>query len=86
MSVQERLASVRAELREVEEALDDLDALQRSERGDYHAAREHVAEEVFDVIWNLCDLTELLAVDLEAAARVKMAHNFNRTWQVSGEV
>ena len=78
-SAAERMVSVRAELVEVEEALEEL-ARAQDLSSDVEAARAHVAEEVFDVIWNLCDLTEILGVNLEEASRAKMAHNATRTW------
>ena len=38
------------------------------------------AEELFDVIWNVCDLANLLGIDLDSVSDRKMSHNEHRVW------
>lgn len=38
------------------------------------------AEELFDVIWNVCDLANLLGIDLDSVSDRKISHNENRVW------
>jgi NTP pyrophosphatase (non-canonical NTP hydrolase) len=39
-----------------------------------------VGHEMYDVLWNLCDLARLTGIDLEQAAADKRAVNEGRTW------
>lgn len=41
---------------------------------------EAVAEELYDVVWNACDLTSILGINLDTAAVRKAATNRYRTW------
>jgi NTP pyrophosphatase (non-canonical NTP hydrolase) len=43
-------------------------------------ASGHPGEELFDVIWNVCDLANLLDLDMDQAAERKMARNLERVW------
>jgi NTP pyrophosphatase (non-canonical NTP hydrolase) len=43
-------------------------------------ARERLGMEIYDVVWNLCDLANILQVDLEGAFAKKVALNRKRTW------
>lgn len=54
----------------------------------YHPDAENIGEikekmglEMYDVIWNLCDLANKLGIDLEEASRRKMDINKTRTWK-----
>ncbi|GAA2748076.1 MazG nucleotide pyrophosphohydrolase domain-containing protein [Terrabacter aerolatus] len=38
------------------------------------------AEELFDVIWNVCDLANLLGIDLDSVSERKISHNHDRVW------
>lgn len=44
------------------------------------AAVDEVAMELYDVIWNACDLANIVGVDLDDAARRKAAFNCDRQW------
>ncbi len=41
---------------------------------------ESIGEEMYDVIWNVCDLARLLGIDLDEAADRKARQNESRTW------
>lgn len=71
-----RMLHVTAEVGEVADALIALTATldPRSEM------REALGHEIFDVIWNLCALANALGIDIETAAKEKMAINAERTW------
>jgi NTP pyrophosphatase (non-canonical NTP hydrolase) len=43
-------------------------------------AREKLGMEMYDVIWNICDLANLAGIDLEACFRKKADINKDRTW------
>lgn len=43
-------------------------------------ARANVGYEIYDCVWNLCDLANLFDLDLEAAFEQKAAINRNRRW------
>jgi len=42
--------------------------------------KRKIGHEIFDVIWNLCDLANLLKIDLEKCGREKMELNNKRKW------
>lgn len=65
---------------EVGEVADALIALQTASADQADAAREALGHEIFDVIWNLCALANTTAIDIEQAARTKMALNADRAW------
>lgn len=48
--------------------------------GDSIEARAEVGAEMYDVIWNVCDLANILAIDLDAAAAAKAEFNRRRVW------
>jgi NTP pyrophosphatase (non-canonical NTP hydrolase) len=43
-------------------------------------ANDGGGEKLFDVIWNVCDLANLLGLDLDAAAERKIGGNHGRIW------
>lgn len=47
---------------------------------DAEAVKRRLGMEIYDVVWNLCDLANMLGIDLEAAFQRKMAINRQRTW------
>lgn len=65
---------------EVGEVADALIALQAATAEQIDAARSALGQEIFDVIWNLCALANASGIDVEQAARTKMAINADRTW------
>lgn len=48
-------------------------------RNDDNIKRE-IGLEMFDVIWNICDLANKLEIDLEEAFQEKMEINRDRVW------
>ncbi|MEB4783501.1 MazG-like family protein [Paenibacillus jamilae] len=53
----------------------------------YHSESEKLEEikedlglEMYDIIWNLCDLANKVGIDLEVAAHKKIEINRNRIW------
>ena len=47
---------------------------------DDEARRQRIGHEMYDVLWNLCDLARLTGIDLEQAAAGKRRINQTRTW------
>lgn len=47
---------------------------------DREAVKRRLGMEIYDVFWNLCDLANMLDIDLEAAFQRKIAINRQRTW------
>ncbi|HDR7970278.1 TPA: pyrophosphatase, partial [Bacillus pacificus] len=43
-------------------------------------AKREIGLEMFDVIWNVCDLANKLEIDLEKAFEEKMMINKKREW------
>jgi NTP pyrophosphatase (non-canonical NTP hydrolase) len=43
--------------------------------------KERLGLEMYDVIWNLCELANKLEIDLEQAAQQKMRINRDRVWK-----
>ena len=73
-----RLVYLMTEVGEVSsEALRLSEARTEEER---QQAREALGMEIYDVVWNLCDLANILEVDLEAAFEKKAAQNRDRLW------
>ena len=77
-TIAERVTFLIGEIQELaEEAL--LPAAQDSPV-DQAATRERLSLEMYDVVWNLCDLANITGVDLETAFAAKHAINARRTW------
>lgn len=47
---------------------------------DISAVKQELGMEIYDVMWNLCDLANMLDIDLEAAFARKVEINRNRKW------
>ncbi|MBK8901159.1 MAG: MazG-like family protein [Anaerolineaceae bacterium] len=47
---------------------------------DQDEAKERLGMEIYDVIWNLCDLANIVGIDLETTFEKKMAINRGRKW------
>jgi NTP pyrophosphatase (non-canonical NTP hydrolase) len=43
-------------------------------------ARRHLGAEMYDVVWNICDLANIMGVDLETSFSNKEAVNKEREW------
>ena len=80
-SVEERTLFFVSEVGEVAEALLKLRwADAKGTREELTARKHELALELYDVIWNLCDLANILGLDLDAAAVEKNALNSQRSW------
>lgn len=44
------------------------------------AIKRNIGHEIYDIVWNLCDLANLIEIDLEAAFAEKQAMNADRRW------
>ncbi|HHY1427227.1 TPA: MazG nucleotide pyrophosphohydrolase domain-containing protein [Bacillus cereus] len=71
-TIEERAMYTMAELGELAEGILKRDKIQDSER--------EIGLEMFDVIWNVCDLANKLEIDLEKAFEEKMRINKKREW------
>jgi NTP pyrophosphatase (non-canonical NTP hydrolase) len=77
-TLEERLGYL---LDEVEELSDEVLLLVGLEdAADRAAVRVRLGHEIYDVLWNLCDLAALAGIDLEAALAEKHAINQQRRW------
>ncbi len=64
---------------EIGELSDELIKLKWKDQNKDNLKRK-IGHEIFDVIWNLCDLANLLKIDLEKCGREKMEMNNKRKW------
>jgi NTP pyrophosphatase (non-canonical NTP hydrolase) len=48
---------------------------------DVEEAKRKLGLEMYDVLWNLCDLANMLGIDLDSACRRKIAYNRARVWE-----
>lgn len=71
-TIEERAMYAMAELGELVEVILKRDKIQDSKR--------EIGLEMFDVIWNVCDLANKLEIDLEKAFKEKMMMNKKRQW------
>ena len=47
---------------------------------DHEEAKRNIGHEMYDIVWNLCDLANQLDIDLEKAFKEKEAVSRNRVW------
>jgi NTP pyrophosphatase (non-canonical NTP hydrolase) len=66
-------------LREAMELADEVIQLPAKGAGDSESL-QRVGHEMYDVLWNLCDLARLTGIDLVQAAAEKRLINEHRTW------
>lgn len=71
-TIEERTIYTMAELGELAEVILKRDTIQDAKR--------EIGLEMFDVIWNVCDLANKLNIDLEKAFAEKMKINKKREW------
>jgi NTP pyrophosphatase (non-canonical NTP hydrolase) len=71
-TIEERTIYTMAELGELAEVILKRDTIQDAKR--------EIGLEMFDVIWNVCDLANKLEIDLEKAFEEKMRINKKREW------
>ncbi len=43
--------------------------------------KQNIGHEIYDVVWNLCDLANQLEIDLEPAFQAKRDFNATRRWE-----
>lgn len=80
-SLERRVMSLVTELGEVvDETLKLVDSEKQQTEADLEEIRESLGMEIYDVIWNLCDLANLAGIDLEDAFSKKVALNRFRQW------
>ena len=81
-----RVVFLVSEVGEVAKELLQLERLQHAaaaydgRTSDQEAVKERLGMEIYDVIWNLCDLANLAEIDLEAAFLKKNELNREREW------
>ncbi|MEN1936594.1 MazG nucleotide pyrophosphohydrolase domain-containing protein [Paenibacillus sp. 102] len=75
-TIEKRTMYLMAELGELTEAI--------IKRNDNKDAKREIGLEMFDVIWNVCDLANKLEIDLEKAFQEKMEINRERVWLKEG--
>ncbi|PEB79743.1 MazG nucleotide pyrophosphohydrolase domain-containing protein [Bacillus nitratireducens] len=71
-TIEERTMYTMAELGELAEVI--------LKRGKIQDSKREIGLEMFDVIWNVCDLANKLEIDLEKAFEEKMIINKKREW------
>ena len=77
-TLEERLGYLLGEIEELRTEV--LLLAGREDATDRAAARVRLGHEIYDVLWNLCDLDHLAGIDLEAALAEKHAINQQRRW------
>jgi NTP pyrophosphatase (non-canonical NTP hydrolase) len=66
---------------EVGEVTREVLRLSRSaDQASADAIQANLGMEMYDVIWNICDLANMLGIDLEAAFAAKIEINKTRKW------
>ena len=80
-SLERRTMFLVTELGEVmQETLKLVEVYSKHKEADLEHIRDNLGMEIYDVMWNLCDLANLAGIDLEAAFAKKVALNRNRRW------
>jgi NTP pyrophosphatase (non-canonical NTP hydrolase) len=63
-----------------EVAREVLNFAQLAAKPDADDAKERLGLELYDVVWNVCDIANRLGIDLDDAFQRKAALNSTRTW------
>lgn len=79
-SAQQRFLFLVAEVGELAESISALENAKGEPRHRLETLLAEVGAEMYDVIWNVCDLAAILGIDLDAAASTKRALNRTRDW------
>jgi NTP pyrophosphatase (non-canonical NTP hydrolase)/predicted enzyme related to lactoylglutathione lyase len=74
---QRRMAYLLGEVIELAEEVLQLGTASSGAEGD----RQRIGREIYDVLWNACDLAQLAGIDLPAAAADKRQFNASRVWR-----
>lgn len=85
VDLEQRLAYLMSEVGEVATEVLKLSRDGNRDVGEMSAAelrsvRENLGMEIYDVMWNLCDLAEMAGVDLEESFAKKAGLNEDREW------
>lgn len=80
-TLEERLGYLLGEVEELSTEVLLLAGLE--DAADRAAVRVRLGHEIYDVLWNLCDLADLAGLDLEAALAEKHAINQQRRWGIT---
>ena len=77
-SIDRRMLYLTSEVGEL--AREVLDLAYAKPTDDTDAIKQRAGFEIYDIVWNLCDLADLLEIDLELAFAQKAEINRNRRW------
>lgn len=80
ITLEQRLAYLMSEVGEVAREVLEI-SRGKTSAAEVEAARENLGMEIYDVIWNLLDLAEMVGVDLEETFRKKASLNEGREWR-----
>jgi NTP pyrophosphatase (non-canonical NTP hydrolase) len=78
ITVEQRVLFLLTEVGEV--AREVLQLSRSADQANADAIKAALGMEMYDVIWNLCDLANMLSIDLETSFAAKIAINKTRKW------
>ena len=78
ITVEQRMLFLLTEVGEV--AREVLRLSRSADQANADAIKADLGMEMYDVIWNICDLANLLGIDLEQAFAAKIEINKTRKW------
>jgi NTP pyrophosphatase (non-canonical NTP hydrolase) len=78
ITVEQRVLFLTTEVGEV--AREVLRLSRSSDRTSADAVKADLGMEMYDVIWNICDLANMLGIDLESSFAAKIEINKTRKW------
>jgi NTP pyrophosphatase (non-canonical NTP hydrolase) len=78
ITVEQRMLFLMTEVGEV--AREVLRLARSDDQAQAEAIKTDLGMEMYDVIWNICDLANLLEIDLEQAFAAKIEFNKHRVW------
>ena len=78
ITVEQRMLFLLTEVGEV--AREVLQLSRSADQANADAIKADLGMEMYDVIWNICDLANMLSIDLEASFAAKIEINKTRIW------
>ena len=78
ITVEQRMLFLLTEVGEV--AREVLRLSRSADQANADAIKADLGMEMYDVIWNICDLANMLSIDLEASFAAKIEINKTRKW------
>src|SRR5689334_3331736 len=78
ITVEQRMLFLLTEVGEV--AREVLRLSRSADQANADAIKTDLGMEMYDVIWNICDLANMLSIDLEASFAAKIQINKTREW------